>query len=72
MSSCESTRLTCPKWIFIAFWMNLDITSSSNPEEPPKRISIQEDTISSLDFAKELGLTIYDNGYLNTGMYGAK
>ena len=49
--------------------MNLEITSSSNPDAGPKKIPIKEDTISSLDFARELGVTIYDNGYLNTGNY---
>ena len=46
--------------------MHLEITDSSNPES--KSIKIQDDTISSLDFVNQFGLTIYDNGYLNTAV----
>ena len=47
--------------------MHLEITDSSDPERP-KSIPIQDDTINSLDFADQFGLTIYDNGYLNTSV----
>lgn len=43
----------------------LEITDSLTGETFP--ITINEDTIDSTAFAK-LGLTVYDNGYLNTAV----
>jgi citrate synthase len=43
----------------------LEITDSLTGKTT--KVEITEDTLNTLDFAK-MGLTIYDNGYLNTAV----